>query len=337
MGCPAQSALKVEPMTSYNNPFSAPANSGYGSANVTFGSAPAPVAAPQAVKQAVKDVTSASFRADVLEASKSAPVLVDFWAPWCGPCKQLAPVLEKIVAENQGRVSLAKMNIDEHPGIAGQLGIKSIPAVIAFKNGQPLDGFMGNIPEKEIRAFIDKIAGPQADPAEEVLALVAEAKAEGNLEAAAQIFMAALQQGIASPPVFAGLADTLLDLNDLEGATQFLSQVPDEIKADKAFTAVHAKLKLAEEVALLGDPVALQARMDADPKDYQAKFDMSAIHNARGNREAATDLLLDFMKADRAWQDDGARKRLLEYFEAWGFADEATLSGRRKLSSVLFS
>jgi putative thioredoxin len=338
-------------MNSKDNPFSTPVGSGYGgsygsgygNANVSFGgtAATAPAvdqgATGLVAPAAVKDVTATSFRADVIEASKTAPVLVDFWAPWCGPCKQLAPLLEKVVAEAQGRVSLTKMNIDEHPSIAGQLGIQSIPAVIAFKNGQPVDGFMGAVPESEIRKFIDKIAGPEADPADEVLALVAEARGEGNLEAAAQLFLAALNQGIASPPIFAGLADTLLDLNDLQGAQEFLDQVPAEIRLDKTFTAVDAKLKLAQEVAKLGDPVALHARMDADPKDYQAQFDMSAIHNARGNRDAAADLLLAIMKADRAWQDDGARKRLLEYFEVWGFADEATLAARRKLSSVLFS
>jgi putative thioredoxin len=322
-----------------DNPFATGGLGGYGTATMSYGTAPAaqPAAAAGHAPAPVKDVTTQSFRADVLEASRKAPVLVDFWAPWCGPCKQLAPVLEKAVAASGGRVTLVKMNIDEHPGIAGQLGIQSIPAVIAFKNGQPVDGFMGAIPEKEINRFIDKVAGPQADPAAEILAMAEEAKAQGDMEQVAQIYAAALNQGLATPAIFAGLGETLIDLGDLNGAREFLAQVPDEVKADKAFTALNAKLKLAEEVAALGDPVALAARVTSDPRDFDARYELSAIHNARGERDAAADLLLDIMKKDRGWNEDGARKRLLEYFEAWGMADPATLAGRRKLSAILFA
>jgi putative thioredoxin len=323
---------------SSDNPFAAGGfGSGYGASQVSFGApAPATTPAPTAAP-IVKDVTTQSFKGDVIDASRQAPVLVDFWAPWCGPCKQLAPTLEKVVAESKGRVRLVKMNIDDHPGVAGQLGIQSIPAVIAFRNGQPVDGFMGAIPEKEIRKFIDKVAGPAADPAAEILALVEEAKAAGDLERAAQLYMAALDGGIATPAVFAGLGETLVDLGDLDGAREFLAQVPDELKADPVFAALNAKLKLATEVAVLGDPVALAARVAADAKDFQARFDLSAIQNALGDRDAAADLLLDIMRKDRSWNDDGARKRLLEYFDAWGMADPATLSGRRRLSAILFA
>jgi putative thioredoxin len=330
-------------MTASDNPY---AQGGYGNYSTSFGSAPATPptqtvsfgapAAPATAPAPVKDVTTQSFRADVIDASRDVPVLVDFWAPWCGPCKTLQPLIEKAVADSGGRVRLAKMNIDEHPAIAGQLGIQSIPAVIAFKNGQPVDGFMGAIPDKDIRKFIDKVAGPQADPAAEIMAMAEEAKAAGDLERMAQIYMMALQQGLATPAIIAGLGEALLDLGDLAGVDELLAQVPDETKADKAFTALNAKLKLAREVAELGDPVALSARIASDPRDFEARFDLSAIHNARGERDAAADLLLDIMQKDRAWRDDGARLRLLEYFEAWGMTDPATLSGRRKLSSILF-
>jgi putative thioredoxin len=318
-----------------DNPFAPTQGGGYGAATMSYDAGGETKQA--LVPAAVKDVTTASFKADVIDASRNAPVLVDFWAPWCGPCKQLAPALEKVVAGSEGRVSLVKMNIDDHPSIAGQLGIQSIPAVIAFKNGQPIDGFMGAIPEGEIRKFIDKVAGPAVDPADEILAMAGEARDRGDVNGAAEILASALNQGFASPAIVAGLADAMLDLGDVEGTLAFLTDVPEDVKADKAFVALNAKLMLAEEVAKLGNPQELAARIAADPKDLQARFDMSAIHNARGERDEAVDLLIAIMRADRTWQDDGARKRLLDYFEAWGFADPATAAGRRKLSSVLFA
>jgi putative thioredoxin len=326
---------ETEPIMS-DNPFSFGASGGYGGTTVSFAADAASPANP-AANTPVKDVTTASFKADVLDASRAAVVLVDFWAPWCGPCKQLAPPLEKVVAESQGRAVLVKMNIDDHPAVAGQLGIQSIPAVIAFKNGQPVDGFMGAIPEKEIRKFVDRVAGPPVDPAEEILAMAAEAREAGDIGQAAQILASAINQGFAVPSIVAALAEAMLDLDDAAGALAFLADVPDDVKADKAFTALNARLRLAEEVAKLGNPAELAARIAADPRDLQARFDMSAIHNARGERDAAVDLLIEIMRKDRQWREDGARLRLLEYFEAWGFSDPATLSGRRKLSSVLFA
>ena len=171
-------------MNGNDNPFAGASASGYGQANLTFGK---PESAPAAAAEPVRDVTTQSFRADVLEASRQLPVLVDFWAPWCGPCKQLAPVLEKVVAAARGAVRLVKMNIDEHPSIAGQLGIQSIPAVVAFRNGQPVDAFMGAVPESEIRAFITRLAGPQSDPREELLKLAAEARGERRFDEAVQL------------------------------------------------------------------------------------------------------------------------------------------------------
>ena len=319
-------------MNGSDNPYSGN-NGSYGAASVSYGQ-PAPTADKGAL---VKDTTTADFKADVIDASKERPILVDFWAPWCGPCRQLGPAIEKVVKNAKGRVALVKMNIDDHPAVAGQLGIQSIPAVIAFKNGQPVDGFMGAVPEREIEKFIDKVAGPAVDPAAEVLAMATEARDAGELERAAQIYGSALQQGLVTPEVCAGLIEVMLDMGDIEGAKGFIADLPDEISGDKAFAPVHARIKLADETSGLGDPVALADRIAADPADHQARFDLSAIHNARGERDKAAELLLQIMKADRSWNDDGARKRLLEYFEAWGMADPATLSARRRLSTLLFS
>ena len=296
-----------------------------------------------AVAGLIKETTTADFAADVISESRNQPVLVDFWAPWCGPCRQLTPVIESAVNAAQGTVKLVKMNIDDHPVIAGQLGIQSIPAVIAFVNGQPVDGFMGALPESKIKEFIDKVAksagvksGPQA-AIEEALAAAQEMQEHGEPDQAAQIYAAVLQNVPDNMVALAGLAGCLFDLGDLEKAREVLAQVPEKQKDDPAIRAVEARLALAEQVAHLGNPAELLARLNADPNDHQARFDLAMIANALDKRDEAADGLLAIMKADRTWNDDGARKQLLQFFEAWGFKDSATLSGRRKLSSLLFA
>ncbi|RFC68462.1 MULTISPECIES: thioredoxin [Mesorhizobium] len=286
----------------------------------------------------IKDTTTAGFTADVIQESRNQPVLVDFWAPWCGPCKQLTPVLEKAVLAARGAVKLVKMNIDDHPSVAGQLGIQSIPAVIAFKNGQPVDGFMGAVPESQIDAFIKKLGGDSAKAElEEALAAATEARAAGDTETASQIYQMILQQDPESVDALAGLGEILFDAKDVEGLKKLLESVPPA-KSDAApIAALRARLALSEEAESLGDASALEQRLAENPKDHQARFDLALIQNAHGEREAAADNLLAIFKADRTWNDDGARAQLLKLFEAWGPTDDATLSARRKLSSILFS
>ncbi|KXF79378.1 co-chaperone YbbN [Paramesorhizobium deserti] len=325
-------------MTSDSNPFAA--SGGQMSASVSYGNAPNPGNGAAGGNGLIKDTTTAAFSADVIAESRNQPVLVDFWAPWCGPCKQLTPVLEKVVNEARGSVKLVKMNIDDHPAIAGQLGIQSIPAVIAFVNGQPVDGFMGALPESKVKEFIAKIAGPGGgkDAAiEEALAAAAELVDHADFAQAAQLYSAVLQEAPDNVVAIAGLAGCLFETGEAEKARQVLDQVPEAKKDDAAVRAVEARIALAEQVAKLGDPAALEARLAKNPKDYQARFDLAMIHNARGNRTEAADELLAIMKADRSWNDDGARRQLLQFFEAWGPTDPATLSARRKLSSLLFS
>ena len=286
-----------------------------------------------------KDVTTASFATEVLAASRQTPVLVDFWAPWCGPCKQLAPYLEKAVRDSGGRVTLVKMNIDDHPTIPGQLGIQSIPAVIAFKGGKPVDGFMGAQPEGKIVEFINRVAGP--DEAElqiaEYLKAAQEKLGSGETEAALEIFSVLLQQDPDNQEAAIGLASCLVDLHDVPAAKEIAERVSEDGRKLASFTALQAKITLAEQVALLGDPREFEQRLAADPKDHQARYDLAMVENARGNRDAAADHLLDIIRTDRTWNEDGARKQLLQLFDAWGPADPASLSARRKLSSALFS
>ncbi|TVR06992.1 MAG: thioredoxin [Salinarimonadaceae bacterium] len=286
----------------------------------------------------IKDVTTASFREDVIAESMNQPVLVDFWAPWCGPCKQLTPIIEKAVAKAAGKVKLAKMNIDDHPSIAGQLGIQSIPAVIAFDKGRPVDGFMGAQSESQIDAFIGRIAGPSGpSPVEQALEQAAALAGEGDAQGAAQLYAAVLQQESDNAPAIAGMARLHLDLGDAEGARRFLDMAPPEKAKDPAIVAARAALDLAEQAAKLGETGELEARLAADPDDHQARFDLAVALAGANRRVEAAEHLVEIVRRDRAWNDDGARKQLLQFFEAWGPKDPGSTTGRRKLSAVLFS
>jgi putative thioredoxin len=293
---------------------------------------------PAAPDNVVKDTTTAGFRQDVLQESMRQPVLVDFWAPWCGPCKQLAPVIEKAVKAANGKVKLVKMNIDEHPQIAGQLGIQSIPAVIAFTKGQPVDGFMGALPEGQIKGFIERLIGPLGPTAAEDLLKDAEAlAAAGDAVGASELYAAVLAQDPENVAAVAALAKLRLDLDDLEGARRFLAMAPKGKENDPAVAAVRIAIELAEQAASLGDAADLKRRVEADPLDLQARFDLALALNGRGDRAEAADQLLEIVRRDRTWNEDAARKQLVQFFEAWGPMDPATLAARRRLSSILFS
>ncbi|WP_297323484.1 thioredoxin [uncultured Bartonella sp.] len=286
----------------------------------------------------IKDTTTADFSKDVLVESKKQPVLVDFWATWCGPCKQLGPILEKVVKAAKGAVKLVKMDIDKHPAIPGQLGIRSVPAVIAFIDGRPVDGFMGAQPESEVKKFVAKLTGGEKEAQiEEALQTASHLRESDDLTGAATFYAEILQQAPDNIAAIAAFADLMLENGEINQAKGILATAPDAKKDDPALRAVEAKIALKEETAKLGDPAALEKRIADNAKDYQAAYDLALIYNAENKRDAAADLLLNIMKADRAWKDDGARKQLLQFFEAWGAMDPATLTARRKLSSLLFS
>lgn len=285
----------------------------------------------------IKDTTTAGFRQDVIAESAKQPVLVDFWAPWCGPCKQLTPVIEKVVKAAAGKVRLVKMNIDDHPEIAGQLGIQSIPAVIAFSKGRPVDGFMGALPESQVKAFIERVAGPVGPaPTVEMLKQADELLAAGDLAGAAEGYAGVLAHEPENLPAVAGLARVQMEAGSLDQARRILESVPEAKRADAAIAGVLAKLELAERAASLGDLAGLEQRIAADPADHQARYDLAVALNGKGFRGEAADHLLEIIRRDRTWNDDGARKQLLQFFEAWGPMDEVTNAARRKLSAYLF-
>jgi len=286
----------------------------------------------------VKETTTQGFMKDVIEESRRQPVLVDFWAEWCGPCKQLTPVLESAVKAAKGKVKLVKMDIDKHPAIPGQMGIQSIPAVIAFVNGQPADGFLGALPESQVRDFIarvtkDKLGGE----AQDLMKAADEALAAGHAEDAVALYSEVLREDPASVPALAGLARAQVAAGALDDARQTLARIPEAKQNDSAVAAARSALDVAEQAKWAGPVGELEQKVAANPLDHQARFDLAVALNAAGKREGAADHLIEIVKRDRKWNDDKARKQLVQFFEAWGPADEATVNGRRKLSSVLFA
>jgi putative thioredoxin len=286
----------------------------------------------------VKDTTTQAFVKDVVEESKRQPVLVDFWAPWCGPCKQLTPILEKAVKAAKGKVKLVKMNIDDHPAIPGQMGIQSIPAVIAFVNGQPADGFMGALPESQVVAFLERLTKDRiGGEAQDLLKAADAALAEGDAAGAAEMYAQLLAEDNTSVPALGGLARAYVETGALEQARQTLAMVPEAKQNDAAVAAARAALELAEQAKTVGPISELEQKVAANPLDHQARFDLALALNGKGQRADALEHLITIVKRDRKWNDDGARKQLVQFFDAWGPTDEATIDGRKRLSSILFA
>jgi putative thioredoxin len=298
-----------------------------------------PGQAPQSAGDLIKDSNTQNFMADVIEPSRQMPVIVDFWAPWCGPCKQLGPALEKVVRQANGKVRMVKINVDENQQLAQQMRIQSIPAVYAFVNGQPVDGFMGALPESQLKQFVDRLGG-QGSMAEEIEAAVAEGRAaldQQDYQMAQQIFAQVLQLDREHAGAIAGLVRCLIAAGDLENAKATLALVPPAKADDPEVLSVKAALELALNPVDVSEIGTLKAQVEKNPDDYQARLDLAVLLNGAGERAEATDHLIYIIKKMRGWNDEAARKQLVKFFEAWGPKDDFTLAGRRKLSSVLFS
>ncbi len=296
-----------------------------------IGGGPAP-------EDVIKESDTQHFMADVIEASKEAPVIVDFWAPWCGPCKQLGPALEKAVTAAAGRVRLVKINIDENPEIAQQMRIQSIPAVFAFDQGQPVDGFVGALPDSQVQAFVEKLGGAAGpSPIDEALAQAAAMMKGGDLGGAASLYGEILKQSSGDPTALAGLARCYLENGDLDRAGQTLAMVPPEHDNHPDVVSARASLELATEAGDVGDVGSLRAAVAQAPNDHQARYDLALALVSAGERDAGVAELIEIVRRDREWNEQSARKQLLKLFDAYGATDEVTVSGRRQLSAILFS
>ncbi len=290
--------------------------------------------------QHIVDVTTQSFMADVIEASSHQLVLLDLWAPWCGPCKQLTPILENVVAASNGAVRLAKMNIDEEPAIAQQLQVQSIPAVFAFKDGRPVDGFMGALPESQVKEFVARHIGEALGPTpeESLLAAAQAAMDENDFAQAAQAYGQLLQADNGNKAAIAGLALCYVHTDQLEQARQIIEMVPELERDREPIAAALAALTLAEQsTANSGDFEALEAKLAAEPNDLQARYDLALAYQAGNRMESAIDMLLAIISANKDWQDGAARTQLLTVFQALGFDHPLAIDGRKRLSSLLFS
>ena len=289
----------------------------------------------------IKDISEAEFMAEVVEASQQIPVIVDFWAPWCGPCKQLIPALEAAVTEARGAVKMVKVNVDEAQMIAGQMRIQSVPTVYAFWQGQPIDGFQGALPGSELKAFIDRVVAASGGDAsgglDDAIAAAEEMLDEGAASDAAQTFAAILGEDLANAKAYAGLVRAHLAMDGLEQAEAILNGAPAEIATSPELEAAFAQLELAKQASDAGPIAELRAQVEADPNNHQARFDLAQAIYASGDGETAVNELLELFRRDREWNDGAAKAQLFTIFEALKPEDPVALNGRRKLSSLIFA
>jgi len=295
--------------------------------------------ATPAAGELIKDTTTETFMKDVVDVSMQVPVILDLWAPWCEPCKTLGPLLEKHVLAANGAVRMVKMDIEAHPEIAQQLRVQSIPAVFAFKDGQPVDAFTGVVPESQIKQFIEKIAGPVGpSPIDQAHEAATQAMEAGDTSTAAQIYAQIIEHEPGNVLALAGLAQCYVTGAELGRAREALELIPTASQNVPEVLAAHAALQIAEKSGTVTlDTSALEARIEVDPKDHEARFELALAFNSAGAREEAIDALLQSIEIDRTWNDEAARKQLVEFFNAYGPMEEVSQSGRRRLSSILFS